>query len=92
MRMCPVPLRYHSDLEKALEVSFMQSKTTHPGTEAAEACQVMTFLICRAINYAEVYDQQVGEGYAARFLDSLDWETILKVLKTDTLKSLVCSE
>eukprot|EP01091_Cochliopodium_minus_P005329 TRINITY_DN1527_c0_g1_i1.p1 TRINITY_DN1527_c0_g1~~TRINITY_DN1527_c0_g1_i1.p1 ORF type:complete len:449 (-),score=126.42 TRINITY_DN1527_c0_g1_i1:21-1367(-) len=50
MRMCAVPIYYHDSLEKGLEVSYKQSKTTHKGDEAAECCQLMNHLIYHSLN------------------------------------------
>ena len=43
--MCAVPIFYHDSLEKSLEVSYKQSKTTHQGDEAAECCKMMSHII-----------------------------------------------
>jgi len=45
MRMSAVPVYFHDDLEKAMEFSCKQSKTTHQGDEAAECCRLMSFLM-----------------------------------------------
>jgi len=49
MRLAPVPVCFHDNLELALDIAYKQSKTTHQGEEAAEACQLVTFLIVSAI-------------------------------------------
>ena len=51
MRLAPVPIYYHNDVNKAMEIAYKQSKTTHQGDEAAELCRLLTFLIVHAINY-----------------------------------------
>jgi len=47
MRIAPVPIAYHDNLEKALEFARQQSWTTHNGHEAAELCKLITFLIIK---------------------------------------------
>jgi len=49
MRLAPVPIYYHDDIDTAMDVAYKQSKTTHQGDEAAELCRLLTFLIVHAI-------------------------------------------
>eukprot|EP00667_Euglena_gracilis_P006083 EG_transcript_6131 len=47
MRLSPVPIMFHADPALAEEVAAQQSRGTHPGNDAAAACQFMTFFaIC----------------------------------------------
>eukprot|EP00012_Vannella_robusta_P001020 CAMPEP_0206182968 /NCGR_PEP_ID=MMETSP0166-20121206/367_1 /ASSEMBLY_ACC=CAM_ASM_000260 /TAXON_ID=95228 /ORGANISM="Vannella robusta, Strain DIVA3 518/3/11/1/6" /LENGTH=401 /DNA_ID=CAMNT_0053597751 /DNA_START=114 /DNA_END=1316 /DNA_ORIENTATION=+ len=50
MRLAAVPIFYHRNLERAMEIAAKQSKTTHQGDEAAECCRLMTFLIVHFIS------------------------------------------
>ena len=50
MRNAAIPLCYHSDMAKALDVARKQSKTTHQGDEAAECCAAMTWITVTAMN------------------------------------------
>lgn len=50
MRLAAVPICYHDRLEKALDVAYKQSKTTHQGEEAAECCRLMTQIIVELIH------------------------------------------
>jgi len=50
MRLAAVPVCYHDQLEKALDVAYKQSKTTHQGDEAAECCRLMTQIIVELIH------------------------------------------
>lgn len=48
MRMAPVALRYHNNPAKAVGVARMQSRATHGGPAADEACAIWTRLILGA--------------------------------------------
>jgi ADP-ribosylglycohydrolase len=46
MRLAPIPIRYHHcSSRRARDVAYRSSLTTHPGSIAAEACAVVTYLI-----------------------------------------------
>lgn len=49
MRNGPVPTRHWADPSAAMLAAYQQSKTTHQGDEAAEACRLLSLLCCRAI-------------------------------------------
>eukprot|EP00443_Scrippsiella_acuminata_P038749 CAMPEP_0115244612 /NCGR_PEP_ID=MMETSP0270-20121206/40074_1 /TAXON_ID=71861 /ORGANISM="Scrippsiella trochoidea, Strain CCMP3099" /LENGTH=346 /DNA_ID=CAMNT_0002659747 /DNA_START=60 /DNA_END=1098 /DNA_ORIENTATION=- len=63
MRLAPVPIYFHSDLDLAIRASAESSYTTHPGPSAADACAFLGFLICRAIR------RDSRRMTAAQFLD-----------------------
>jgi len=69
MRMCPVPLFYHDDYAKALEISRLQSLTTHQGDEAAECARAMAHVILKAM---------AGGGKAVLATLGEDFKTDLK--------------
>lgn len=48
MRNAPVPVFGHDDVEAAMQLGAMQSKTTHQGDEAAECCRLLTFVCVKA--------------------------------------------
>lgn len=53
MRLAPVPIAFASDerlFDYAKDYAYKQSKVTHTGTEAAEACRLLTHLIIKCIN------------------------------------------
>ena len=50
MRLAAVPIFYHDNIEKALDVAEKQSKTTHQGNEAAECARLMTYIIISLLN------------------------------------------
>lgn len=56
MRACPVPILFHDDEEKAMEISAKQSLVTHQGEEAAECCRLMAHIIVRGINGESLRD------------------------------------
>ena len=71
MRLAAVPIFYHDDLDKALDIAFKQSKTTHQGTEAAECCRLMTYIIISFINSSiedcEIRKQEVLRNLSDNF-------------------------
>jgi len=50
MRLAPVPVCFHRDLSRAMEVARLSSLTTHQGIEASDGCRLLTYLIVRAIH------------------------------------------
>lgn len=50
MRLSPIPIRFHSNIQKAREYAYLSSLTTHPGTIAAEACSFVSYLIVKCIH------------------------------------------
>jgi len=64
MRLSPVPIFYHNDINQAMDIAYKHSKTTHRGDEAAECCRLMTFVIIKAIH---------GDG-TKNFLDKINEE------------------
>ena len=80
MRLAAVPVCYHEDLAKAMEVARLQSLTTHQGEEAAECCRLMTFLMLRG--YA-------GDGNPVNVLDATGFttpEASVQVITTNNRK------
>eukprot|EP00039_Didymoeca_costata_P018642 m.334334 g.334334 ORF g.334334 m.334334 type:complete len:518 (+) comp17336_c0_seq1:30-1583(+) len=49
MRLAPIPVYYHRDLNQARHFAALSSYTTHPGPLAACCCELLTFLIASAI-------------------------------------------
>lgn len=50
MRLAPVPIRYHSDIEQAMNMAEESSYATHPGPDAAHCCRFVAFFVCRALH------------------------------------------
>jgi ADP-ribosyl-[dinitrogen reductase] hydrolase len=48
-RVSPVPVAYWRTPERAMDVALDQSRTTHRGVEAGEACRLLTWLCAAAI-------------------------------------------
>lgn len=70
MRLAPVPIFYHNDIESARKFAYLSSLTTHPGQIAAEACAFMAHVIVRALTRtsegpesAKVFLDRVCEEY-----------------------------
>lgn len=51
MRLSPIPIAYHDDLEYGEIIAYLQSLTTHNGYEAAEICRMLTHLMINLFNY-----------------------------------------
>ena len=50
IRNAAIPICYHKDINKAMEIAYKQSKLTHQGAEAAECCKLLTFIIIKILN------------------------------------------
>eukprot|EP00961_Rhodomonas_salina_P014964 201069-Rhodomonas_salina.1 len=50
MRLASCPVAFWRDPEQAMAVAAQQSYTTHCGTEAAEACRLLAFILCKALS------------------------------------------
>ena len=50
MRLVPIPIFFHHDVEQAKAMAIAQSRTTHASTESIEACEHYCMLIVEAIN------------------------------------------
>ena len=57
MRLAPIPICFHYDINVAEKVSELQSRATHPGNDAAACCKFITFLIVKTIN-----DKKAGKS------------------------------
>jgi ADP-ribosylglycohydrolase len=65
MRLAPIPLSYRANVQRAVEMAALSSKTTHGAAEAVDACRFMTLLIVRALNGAakeELLDSRLWEA------------------------------
>lgn len=51
MRIAPIPILYHDNLELGEKIAYLQSLTTHNGDEAAEICRFFTHLMIKMINF-----------------------------------------
>ena len=49
MRNAAVPICYHNDMDKAMDIAYKQSKLTHQGDEAAECCRLLTYIIVKIL-------------------------------------------
>jgi ADP-ribosylglycohydrolase len=67
MRLAAVPVRYHDDIEKGVEVAGLHSLTTHQGEEAADCCRLLTHVMVRGINGEPIREvlKSVGETFRA---------------------------
>jgi ADP-ribosylglycohydrolase len=76
MRLAPIPLRYHTDIERARLEAYESSLSTHPGPMVAEACSFMAHLVVRAIH-------RDGHQTAAAFLDEVCSEYVDHLSRQD---------
>ena len=53
MRNAAVPICYHNNIDKAMEIAKLQSLLTHQGDEAAECCRLLTYIIYKILNRKE---------------------------------------
>ena len=82
MRLCPVPIYYHDNLELGLKNSELQNLTTHIGIEAADCCKITAFFIILALNSPENFKS------AKDFLNKVDVSPLQPFLKTEMGKCL----
>ena len=50
MRNAAIPICYHYNIDKAMEIAKLQSLLTHQGNEAAECCRLLTYIIYKILN------------------------------------------
>ena len=50
MRNAAVPICYHNNINKAMDIAKRQSLSTHQGNEAAECCRLLTYIIVKILN------------------------------------------
>lgn len=57
MRLAPVPILFHKNVEHAMEIAYLQSKTTHQGEEAAECARLLAFILVKAMDHEIKLDE-----------------------------------
>jgi ADP-ribosyl-[dinitrogen reductase] hydrolase len=60
MRLAPVPMYYHGDIEKVVDSSAESSKTTHGAPEAVDACRLFGVMLSKSLagmSKEEILDQ-----------------------------------
>jgi ADP-ribosylglycohydrolase len=72
MRLAPIPVRYHSNIEDARNFAAQSSLTTHPGLLGAECCAFLSHMIVKAINR----DSELDSGDIKEFIDQVVVEYI----------------
>ena len=53
MRNAAVPILFHNNIEKGMEIAKLQSLLTHQGEEAAECCRLLTYIVVKILNRKE---------------------------------------
>ena len=78
MRNAAVPICYHKNINKAMEIAYKQSKLTHQGNEAAECCRLLTYIIVKILNRKKEKEEKLKD-----FLDNnlQDFKTEEKSVK-----------
>ena len=97
MRLAPVPIAFHKDLDAALKVAECQSRATHPGPDAVACCKFMTYLIIKALKAHENGEKIGASGETMRrFVDSTIANFVAEYKAKDTgmskLHSILASE
>lgn len=82
MRLAPIPIYYHNNIEKAMTYAEESSYTTHPGIIAADACRFMTYIIISAFYTKETNIKD--------FLNT-STENFIPYAKTNEIKKLIKS-
>lgn len=54
MRVAPIPIAFHFDINEALKFAGQQSFCTHDGEEASECCRLLTWLAIKGLNHPEI--------------------------------------
>jgi len=67
MRLAPVPIAFHEDVEKAMKMAAKQSLSTHNGKEAEECCRFLTYLIIKLIKYKDGKPKEVLDSIGKEF-------------------------
>ena len=79
MRLAPIPIYFHSDIDIARKYAFESSFTTHPGYIAAEACSLMAYIIVAAIHFKENGIDFMPQANVQKFMKIVT-ERYLKIL------------
>lgn len=61
MRLAPVVIHFHDDMEKMIEAAAAQSIVTHPSILCVEACQIMA-VVCRLLMDDKPLDEALKEA------------------------------
>jgi len=61
MRLAPIPMFFHADLNKVVRRAGESSRTTHGAQECIESCQLLGAMICRALSGASKEEVLFGQ-------------------------------
>jgi ADP-ribosyl-[dinitrogen reductase] hydrolase len=61
MRLAPVPIFYHNNLDQAMQAAALQAKTTHHSNTAMEASALLAYIVHRALNYDPTQDPSASK-------------------------------
>lgn len=62
MRLAPVPIRWHHDLDAAVEMSAASSRTTHAADRPVDACKLLGAIVA-ALIAGHDFDDVAGPGW-----------------------------
>ena len=89
IRLAPIPIFYHKNMENALKYAELSSFTTHPGYHASEACRLLCYILVTAIerdkddkDTIKEFLEKVTDKYLKEVLEK-DIEEITKKLKQE---------
>ena len=85
VRNAAVPICFWRDINLACEIARNQSHVTHQGTEAAECCALLTYIVVNILNYKELnlkkFLEKLVEGYCEKGITIKGFETGEKSVK-----------
>jgi ADP-ribosyl-[dinitrogen reductase] hydrolase len=67
MRLAPIPMYYHPDIDAAERFAGESSRTTHGASECVDACRLLARIVCRALSGGSKDAVLLGDadGFAA---------------------------
>lgn len=70
MRLAPVPIRWHSDVTKAVDHSGRSSRTTHPAPRPVDACRTYGAMIAALVQGSPIDEVLAAEFWQLGTLDA----------------------
>lgn len=61
MRLAPIPMFYHNDMNKAIEFAALSSKITHGYVECVDACKFLAEILWKLINGYAQLNNAIGQ-------------------------------
>ncbi|MDO6564641.1 ADP-ribosylglycohydrolase family protein [Amphritea sp. 1_MG-2023] len=74
MRLAPVAIKYHADVDKAIDAAADNAALTHSDPRCIDANKAFTFLLIRALNSTDKAQLLATEALSAYFSETLNTE------------------